>query len=915
MSNDAAGTSELRQREATILVTDVVGYSRLMGVDSQGTLAELDAVTDIVRAHVESRGGYIANIAGDAAVAIFDTDVGAVYASCAVQDDLAVRASQRPDDRRMRLRLGVTRGVVFERPDGGVFGDAVNIAARLQALAPAGGIAVSSAIRAASEASVSRRFIDQGEFKVKNIDCPVHVFLLEVDTATNSVSLLQDDERPVVLGNIPARRGQLFGRSAELRDIAEELEKSRLVTLLGMGGLGKTTLSIEVAHQTSYKYPDGVWFADLGSVSEGSAVAASLSGLFGVSQQGGKSLEASLIESLRGRRMLLILDNCEHVTESASTLADLILSECPRTSILATSREVLSVAGEQIYQIAPLDVSGDATAAVDLFRRRATAVSPTFNTDDAEEEIRSICQQLDGIPLAIELAAARTKSLMPAQIRERLDQRFRLLTGGSRAKGRERHQTLFNAVQWSYDLLSESEKALLDRASVFAGGFTLEAAERVCSGDPIDPFDVADLLDSLTSKSLLLTSSKCSGMRYRMLETIRAFGTERLQARDESHAIQRAHAELYAAQSCENFETWRSPSEREAYVWLDLEINNLRNAFFWAKQNDEVDIAARIAASVGDIGRFRLIEEVAGWAEEIVDQARDVAHPRLVILLTWSASTAWAFSRFDDARRFGEEAISLLDDDRFIPFVWAYGDLAFVALYAGDVDKALALLKTGATHPADARDRFIMAFHLYFMAVTGRAGEALEMSEEVVSAVDSAGVPMAMAIAHGARGAALEAVDPEQASREYETGIELAAGSGARFMESLLAPRLVALRSRTSDPLTALAGFERFLQSMEKSTDIATFSTWQASLVMLFAKTRQYHAAATLHGTLDDLVDQSGTAPEHAEAVREIRDVLGLSAFSEATRTGAAMSLREATEYAIAQVQLGLKTLANTAAS
>ena len=915
MTNDALETSELRQRNAAILVTDVVGYSRLMGVDPRGTLAALEAVTDVVRAQVERRGGYIANIAGDASVAIFDTAVGAVYAACAIQEILAASAEKMPKDRQMLLRIGLHQGVVFEKPGSGVFGDAVNIAARLESLAPVGGVAVSDTVRATSEASVSRRFLDQGEFKVKNIDTPVHVFLLEGESGAVDIPLVQHDEERKPLGNLPARRSELFGRATELRDIAVELETSRLVTLLGMGGLGKTTLSIEVAHQIAYKYPDGVWFADLGSVADDSAVAASMAGLFGVSQQGGKTLEESLVEALHGRQMLLILDNCEHVTQTVSTLADKILAECPRISVLATSREMLSIAGEKIVQIAPLDVSGDAAAAIELFNRRASAVSPTFQAGAAEEDVRLICQQLDGIPLAIELAAARTKSLMPGQIRLRLNQRFRLLTGGSRAEGRERHQTLKNAVQWSYDLLSESEMSLLDRATVFAGGFTLEAAEEVCSGGPVDEVDVTDLLESLTSKSLLLTANTPVGMRYRMLETIRAFGAERLEGSEECHEIQRAHAELYATQSCANFDQWRSPSEGEAYSWLDLEINNLRNAFYWAKQNGEIDIAARIAASVGDIGRYRLLEEAAGWAEEIVDQARDVAHPRLVILLTWSASSAWAFSRFDEAKQFGEEAISLLADDRFIPFVWAYGDLAFVALYAGDAGKAIALLKTGADHPADAKDRFIMAFHLYIMAVVGRTEEALGIADQVVEAVDKAGVPMAMAIAHGGRGAALEAVDPERASQEYQRGIEIAAQSGARFMETLLAPRLAALQSRTSDPLTALASFERMLRSIEETTDMATFSTWHASLVTLFVKARQYHAAATLHGTLSGLVDQSGMAPDHAEAIQEARSVLGTKTFSEATQIGASMSLREATDYAISQVQLGLETFGNTVAS
>lgn len=903
MTGGLSETKGLRQRDAVIVATDVVGYSRLMGNDPRGTLDELDAVTAVLRGHVESRGGYIANIAGDATIAIFDTAVGATFAACAAQDELAAR---KTENSQMLLRIGVHQGLVFERKGSGVFGDAVNIAARLEGLAPAGGVAVSGVVHAASAASLGRGFLDQGKFKVKNIESPVHVYLVELDSNDDSAPVVLKDARPVLLGNLPARRSKLFSCSEQLRIIADSLETSRLVTLLGMGGLGKTTLAIEAGHQIAYRYPDGVWFADLGSVDTSSAVSASLAGIFGVTQQSGQTVDASLINALQGRHILLILDNCEHVTQAVSTIADRLLAACPRISILATSREVLSVAGEQIVQISPLDVSGDAASAVALFQHRAHGVSPDFDPRGAEEDIRLICQKLEGIPLAIELAAARCKSLTPQQIRNRLDQRFRLLTGGTSVSGRERHQTLYKAVQWSYDLLSEAEVDLLERASVFAGGFMLEAAEAVCVGGAVDAFDVPDILESLTSKSLLLTASTPSGMRYRMLETIRAFAFDSLEEKDAANDVHRAHAELFATQSCANFELWRSPDEAEAYSWLDLEINNLRNAFSWAKQNGEVDVAARIAASVGDIGRFRLIDEAAGWAEEIVAEARAAVHPRLIILLTWSASSAWAFSRFEDAERFGTEAISLLDDDRFVPFVWAYGDLAFVALYAGDVDKAVTLLQTGSAHPADARDRFIMAFQLYVMAVAGRADEARAIADDVVKEVDAAGVPMAMAIAHGARAAVLEEHDAATAIAEYEAGIELASTSGARFMEALLVPRLMAMRARSSDPYAALSGFEKMLMLVEKVSDIATFSTWHASLVSLFVKVGQYHAAATLHGTLSGLVDQGSTDPEHAKALRKAHEVLGAKTYSEATRIGAAMSLREATDYALRQIQIGL---------
>lgn len=898
----------LKTRWATILAADVVGYSRLMGEDPAHTVTELEAVRSIVKEQCASYGGYVADHAGDSILAVFDTAVGAVYAARASQQEIALRAAGLPDGRRMFLRMGLHLGDILEQADGTVYGNDVNIAARLESLAPTGGITVSEEVREACAAAGALNFIDQGEYQVKNIARPLRVLLLAQEGGAEALGAAQVKSRSVAEGNLPLRSTGLIGRSDALREISSLLNGARLVTLLGMGGMGKTSLSVEAARLGAHDFPDGAWFVDLGAVADGSAVGLAVAGVFGVAQQSGKSIEESLVEALRGRRMLIVLDNCEHVTRDAAALADAVLSACPKISIIATSRELLSVNGEKVLRVEPLGVSGGQSPAVQLFEERAGAVSPGFDPARHQEDVRAICEALDGIPLAIELAAARVKSLSPRQIRDRLGQRFRLLSGGAHAGARERHQTLRNLVQWSYDLLNETETAVLERASVFAGGFTLEAAEAVCAGEGVDAFDVVDTLDSLVAKSLINVQHGEGAPRYSMLETIRAFGAERLAARPGHEAVYQAHAEFYAAQADETFAIWRSPREGEAYLWLDREINNLRNAFRWAKETGHVDPAARIASSVGDMGRFRLREEAAGWAEEIVEAARAARHPRLTVLLTWCASSAWAFSRFEDAQRFGEDALALLDDPHFEPFVWAYGDLAFVALFSGDVDKAIDLLATGARHPADALDRFIMAFHLYIMATAGRGAEALEIAEDVVAKVDARGVPMAMAIAHGARAGLLEASDPEAALAEYEHAISVAKQSGARFMETLIAPHLAALQARTGEPRAALEGFERMLLAFGDATDMASVSAWRTSLVVLFARTGQFQAAATLHGTLVDLIDQSSLMPEHAEAVARVREALGTKAFSAATQTGAAMGLREATDYAIAQVQLGLES-------
>jgi predicted ATPase/class 3 adenylate cyclase len=910
MNKDSEGPDgSVRQRLAAIFAADVVAYSRLMADDQRATLADLDASRQIFKRAVESHGGHIIDMAGDSILAAFDTASGAVYAALAAQLDIAHRTSDVAEERKMLYRIGIHLGEILEKQDGSIYGDGVNVAARLESLAPPGGVTVSKEIHATAVNNCTAYFHDQGEFEVKNIAQPVRVFLVAEKDGAASAALSGNNSRLAAKGNVPVPTTNLIGRENALEEVRSILESNRLVTLFGMGGMGKTRLAMELARQTCTDYADGTWFIDLAAVTEPDAVASAVAGVFGVTQQAGKSVEESLVEALEGRRLLLIMDNCEHVNESAGKLSDGLLKTCALIKIIATSRAAMSIGGEQIFPVSPLGVTGDASPAVELFVERARAVSPGFNSDKHVDVVARICAELDGIPLAIELAAARVRSLSPKQIFDRLSERFRLLTGGSTAV-RERHQTLRQAVQWSYDLLSENECAVLDRASVFAGGFTLQAAEFVCVEGDITEFDICDILDSLVRKSLLYVESGDDCTRYGILETIRTFAAERLsQDEERAHTVRLMHGRLYASESDESFVLWRSPREIEAYQWLDLEINNLRKAIRWSIGNKEVDIAARIASNVGDMGRFRLIEEAANWAEDVVDLAREARHPRLAVLLTWCASSAWAYSRFDDAQRFGEEAVALLGNDDFDQFVWAYGDLAFVSMFKGDIDGAIELLQTGANSPVDEHDRFMMAFRLYIMGTGGRTEEAMQVMDEYIEKVDAAAVPFSIAVAYGGKGAAIESWRPDEALAAYEHSVEVARQCGAKLMESFVAPRIAALHARSGDPLVALRGFERMLVTFGDSTDILSVSSWRASLVVLFAKLGQYTAAATLYGTFEGKIDTSGVVPKLPDAVESARKTLGKKTFESAMRSGAAMSLREASNYAFVQVRLGLANL------
>ena len=334
------------------------------------------------------------------------------------------------------------------------------------------------------------------------------------------------------------------GHGEELARLVAELPARPMVTLTGVGGVGKTRLATEAARAAAGEFPDGVWLCELAPVADPDAVAHAVATTLAVRRQEGLSMLDSVVDALRGRRLLLILDNCEHVLDAAAELARRVTASCPTVALLATSREPVGVAAERVWAVPSLDA---AVEGVELFCDRAAAADAAFSPTEADRAvIAAICGRLDGIPLAIELAAARVRSMTPTEMAGRLDDRFRLLRGGRRG-GLERHQTLRATVQWSHQLLTGQERALFDRLAVFAGGFDLDSAEAVCADDTIDPLDVGDLLAALVDKSMVVADRHGPRTRYRLLETLRQYGEERLAEDGELAPLRDRHLDHYLA--------------------------------------------------------------------------------------------------------------------------------------------------------------------------------------------------------------------------------------------------------------------------------------------------------------------------------------------------------------------------------
>ena len=399
------------------------------------------------------------------------------------------------------------------------------------------------------------------------------------------------------------------GRDAELAELETVLKAHRLVTLTGVGGVGKTRLALELAARSASAFPDGVWVIELAAIGDPAVLPEAVAAVLGITQQPGMSLADSISAALEGRVRLLVFDNCEHVLDAAADMIEAILARSKTVKVIATSREGLRVADEQLWPVPPLDVQSSAAM---LFVERASAVAPSASLVEHSDAIAEICRRLDGIPLAIELAASRTLSMTVTEIRDHLDDRFRLLVGSRR--GLERHQTLRHAVQWSYGLLDAEERAALNRCSVFAGGFDVEGAHAVARSS--DKFATLDLLDALVRKSLVTADQSFGRTRFSMLETIRQFAEEQLVASSEAGQVRTAHARYFADRETELLALWDSAHQREAYDWFKIELANLRAAFRWAADDNDLDTAAPIAVYASFIGLWLEQSEPVAWVEE-----------------------------------------------------------------------------------------------------------------------------------------------------------------------------------------------------------------------------------------------------------------------------------------------------------
>ena len=737
-----------------------------------------------------------------------------------------------------------------------------------------------------------------GPRRLRDIAKPVEMFqVLAVGLRSEFPPLATLDATP---GNLRPPTTSFIGREAELAEVQEALKAHRLVTLTGVGGVGKTRLATEVAAHLADEFPDGVWFFELAAVTDPAAMPDAVAAVLGITQQPGNSVSESVAAALEGRTRLLVFDNCEHVLDAAGDLIEAILAQSASVKVLATSREGLGVADEQVWPVPSLDLSGgNDSAAVNLFVERARNLAPRFSIDKADEvaAVVEICRRLDGIPLAIELAASRMASMTAREVRDRLDHRFRLLVGSRR--GLARHQTLRHAVAWSYDLLDGAEKALLERCSVFAGGFDLQSACAVAGFDDLDEYAVLDLLDALVRKSLLVADRSSGRTRFSMLETIRQFAEEQLVARGEATEVRTAHARYFAGRETDILALWDSPRQRGAYEWFAAELANVRTAFRWAADHGDLDIAATIATYLGFLGYLIENNEPIAWAEELIEPARAVDHPRLAALYVM-ASQCYMAGRPETAVRYSDAAQTVLGNGRDEVLYGIEGWVGGAYVYIGQPERCVEWCRTQL---ACGRDTHTLATATLVIAlkIAGSEDEAMAATKGLIDAAEATRNPFVLSYALFAYGTAFLDADPDRAREAMRRGVVIAQDSGNRTFETHLASRLAELEAQHGDPLAALDYFLVSIRHLHDSGNSTTIRAVLANLAAHFNRLGHDEVAATMSGFAEMPYTRS-VVPEISTAIIHLRKVLGDETYESLARRGEQMTTAAMVTYALDQI-------------
>jgi predicted ATPase/class 3 adenylate cyclase len=911
--------AELPAGTLTFLLTDIEGSTRLWESEPEAMEVALQQHDRLLAEVIEGHGGAVVTSRGegDSFFAVFHSAVSAVEAAGMCQ--LRLKGEVWPTGSALRVRMGLHTGETRVRGGDHLDYTPINRCARVRAAGHGGQVLLTKATSDLVAGRLGGGFglKELGEFRLRDLAGLELIFqLIHAELPVDFPPIHTVAERT---GNLPLQVSSFIGRGRELDQTAAALEGARLVTLTGAGGVGKTRLALQVARGVSPRFGDGAWLCELAPVRDPAGVDDAVAAVFSVTAQAGLSTSEALVEFLRGKQLLLVLDNCEHLLEGAAALAGVLQRWCERLVILATSREALGIEGERLVPVPPLAVPGadaDLTAitqaeAVRLFAERAAAVKPEFAvTAENAAPVAAAVRRLDGIALAIELAAARLAAMTPTELVRRLERSFAVLGAGRRG-ALPHHQTLRATIDWSYQLLAETEQRLLARLSVFAGGCTLEAAETVCGGDGIDPDTVFVLLAGLVARSLVVTEEHGPETRYRLLETIRQYGEERLDEAGDTERWRARHADYYTGVLSRIREPAHDPQAGVFWaVRLSAEQDNLLAAWSWAIDTRNIDTAFRMLAGFAPSEvsyRYPLVLD----GEAALKLPGAAAHPGYPLALAVSAM--FASYRVADVTVTEELCRRAAEaNERRDPHDWrveeviceARSNIAFTLGAFADAarlnERAAGLARAGGDL-ADTSLQLASAAGAYLLV--GDAPRAVPPAREALALARQIGASALIASGLLAVGTTVAETDPDRARAYLRESLELSTALG--YQSWIDHVRAAGIAFLVNDRTATLELGSRAIRALQRAGDRLLMGFVLHVVAGALAAT-QPEAAAIIQGAAEAYLAES---PILAPISLIVTEALGEERARELRARGADMDWDQAVAYALAQTTQALNQL------
>jgi predicted ATPase/class 3 adenylate cyclase len=918
--------ADLPSGTVTFLFTDIEGSTKLAQEYSEELPALLARHNEILNQTIQAHNGYVFQIVGDSFSAAFHSASDALNAALEAQRHLYNESwSPAPIKVRMGIHTGAAQVEVVSNETRYSGYATLALTQRIMTAGHGGQILLSQTAHdlTRDKLPVQAQLVDMGERSLKDVLRPEHLYQLTVPDLPSEFAPLKTLES--FNHNLPAQLTSFIGREKEIDEIARLIAANRIVTLTGSGGAGKTRLSLQVSAECLNQFSGGIWFAELAPIIDPALVPQTLLSIFNLREDSHRTALKVLINYLRPKTVLLILDNCEHLIETCAQISEDLLHACPKLKILASSREALGIAGEVSYRVPSLATPNPAhlpplenlldVDSIRLFIERGTSAKPDFKlTKDNTSFVAQICFRLDGIPLAIELAAARVKMLSTEQIALRLDDRFRLLTGGSRS-ALPRQQTLRAMIDWSYSLLSEPEKTLFRRLAVFVSGWTLEAAESVC-GEESSGVDVLDLLTRLVDKSLVFIE-ETSEIRYHCLETIRQYSREKFLETDEVETIRDRHLAFYVkyAESAEEHMRGRA---RVAWIHrLEAEQDNLRTAMEWGLGRNP-EIALRIAASLPlfwttggySAEGFRWIQQAMVEHMEKIGE-----YEQLSLRAKGLGGLSFLYMSLGDntnGKRVAEESVALFRQSQDKSgLAYSLFILAFPLEFLGERLQAEAALMEGITIARSEKNAFVLASALNNLTrvtldLHGDIDAAERYADEAIRVSEEAGIEWTVSVAYEMKGLiAIYRKNYDEARNLIEKALHAYQETGASFNMIIAKSALGHLERKLGNYAIALDIYRETIVAFRDVGQIGAVAHQLECFGFIALTQNQNERALQLFAAANALREKGGTPMTPDEKIYFDEQLIALHEkmdsikFDSAWSKGHAMPMEQAIEFAL----------------